>query len=93
MNAPHFFAPSYAEARAKFLAAAEAAGLAVQSHRHPLLGRDGEVLAMDVARDGAGRRAGAAHRQQRLPRRGGLLRLGRAERAAGRRRRSTRGRR
>jgi hypothetical protein len=60
-----FFAQSYAEARGKFMAAAEAAGLDVQSHRHPMLGRDGEVLAMDVARFGAGRRAGRAHRQQR----------------------------
>lgn len=48
-----FFAQSYAEARGKFLAAAEAAQLPVQSHRHPLLGHDGEVLAMDVARFGA----------------------------------------
>jgi Protein of unknown function (DUF2817) len=48
-----FFAQSYAEARAKFLAAADAAGLAVHSHTHPLLGRDGETLAMDVARFGA----------------------------------------
>jgi hypothetical protein len=48
-----FFAQSYGEARAKFLAAADAAGLAVVSHTHPLLGRDGETLAMDVARFGA----------------------------------------
>ena len=47
------FAQSYAEARAKFLAAADAAGLDVVSHAHPLLGRDGEALAMDVARFGA----------------------------------------
>jgi hypothetical protein len=46
------FAQSYAEARDKFLAAADAAGLDVQSHVHPLLGRDGETLAMDVARFG-----------------------------------------
>jgi hypothetical protein len=46
------FAQSYAEARAKFLAATESAGLDVQSHIHPLLGRDGETLAMDVVRDG-----------------------------------------
>ncbi len=52
MNASACFAPTYAQARAQFLAAAEAADLAVQSHRHPLLGRDGEVLAMDVARAG-----------------------------------------
>jgi len=53
MDAPAFFAQSYAEARAKFLAAADAAGLDVQSHLHPLLGRDGETLAMDVARFGS----------------------------------------
>ncbi len=47
------FSQSYAEARSKFLTAAEAAGLDVHSHPHPLLGRDGEPLAMDVARDGA----------------------------------------
>ena len=47
------FAESYAQARSKFLDAAGAAGLTVQSHRHPLPGRDGETLAMDVARDGA----------------------------------------
>lgn len=49
---PQFFAQSYAEARAGFLAAAEAAGLSVHSHAHPLLGREGEPLAMDVARAG-----------------------------------------
>ena len=53
LNPSEFFAQSYAEARLKFLAAADAAGLVVQSHRHPLLGRDGEALAMDVARHGA----------------------------------------
>lgn len=47
-----FFAQRYAEARAKFLAAAASAGLAVQSHPHPLPGHDGEALAMDVVRDG-----------------------------------------
>ncbi len=47
------FSQSYAEARAGFLAACEAARLPVQSHPHPLLGRDGEPLAMDVARLGA----------------------------------------
>ena len=46
------FAASYRAARAKFLATADAAGLAVQSHPHPLPGRDGEPLAMDVVRDG-----------------------------------------
>lgn len=47
-----FFAQSYAEARSKFTAAAEAAGLDVHAHVHPLVGRDGEALAMDVARFG-----------------------------------------
>ena len=46
------FSQSYAEARGKFMAAADAAGLDVQSHAHPLLGQDGEALAMDVVRDG-----------------------------------------
>ena len=46
------FSQTYAEARDKFLAAVEAAGLDVESHPHPLLGRDGERLAMDVVRDG-----------------------------------------
>jgi hypothetical protein len=46
------FAASYAEARQKFLQAAAAAGLAVESKVHPLPGRDGEALALDVARDG-----------------------------------------
>ena len=46
------FSQSYVEAREKFLAAAEAARLDVQSHAHPMLGRDGEPLAMDVVRDG-----------------------------------------
>lgn len=52
MSAERFFAQTYAEARAAFLADAEALGLDVQSHLHPLLGRDGEVLAMDVLREG-----------------------------------------
>jgi hypothetical protein len=46
------FSTRYAEARTKFLEAAATAGLQVQSHVHPLRGRDGETLAMDVARDG-----------------------------------------
>lgn len=47
------FSKSYAEAREKFLSAAADAKLAVQSHNHPLLGRDGEELALDVVREGA----------------------------------------
>ncbi len=52
MNASVHFAQTYREAREKFLAAAEAADLEVESHLHPLLGRDGETLAMDVVLDG-----------------------------------------
>ena len=47
------FSESYAEARQKFLNAANAAGLKVDSNIHPLKGRDGEELAMDVVLDGA----------------------------------------
>lgn len=46
------FAQTYAEARTKFLDAADAAGLDTHSHPHPMLGRDGELLALDVVRDG-----------------------------------------
>ena len=47
------FSTSYAQARQKFLSAAERAGLAVDSYLHPLQGRDGEDLAMDVVLDGS----------------------------------------
>ena len=53
MLVPKAFSASYLEARVKFLEAAATAGLQVESHAHPLKGRDGEDLAMDVARDGA----------------------------------------
>ena len=46
------FSPTYAVARKQFLEAAAAAGLPMESHTHPLAGREGEVLAMDVALDG-----------------------------------------
>ena len=47
------FARTYAEAREKFLAAAKARGIDVESHRLPeLAGAEGEVLASDVARLG-----------------------------------------
>ena len=46
------FSPTYAKARVKFLEAAAAAGLQVRSYEHPLKGREGEQLAMDVACDG-----------------------------------------
>ena len=57
MSTAHFFSQNYAEARAKFLAACEEQGLYVHSHVHPLRGRDGEQLAMDVALLGAERAA------------------------------------
>ena len=47
------FSDSYASARIKFLEGAAAAGMAITSHDHPLPGRDGETLAMDVALDGS----------------------------------------
>jgi hypothetical protein len=46
------FSQTYKEARNKFLAAADVAALDVHSHLHPMLGRDGEQLAMDVVFDG-----------------------------------------
>ena len=51
-GAARCFAQSYAEARDKFFAAARSRGLGVETHVHPLTGRDGEMLGMDVARDG-----------------------------------------
>jgi hypothetical protein len=53
MTAAAGFSQTYAEARGKFLAAAQAAGLAAESHVPPgVAGHDGEPLAMDVVRDG-----------------------------------------
>ncbi len=52
MSAAEHFSQSYAEARGKFLAAAAEAGLDVTPHWHPLLGREGERLALDVLRQG-----------------------------------------
>ena len=52
MRASTYFAHSYAEARRKFIDAATAAGQEPVAHPHPLLGRDGELLAMDIARFG-----------------------------------------
>ena len=46
------FAPSYVQARDLFLHAAHERGLAVDSRPHPLPGRDGEAMAMDVVWDG-----------------------------------------
>lgn len=47
-----YFSATYAEARARFLKAAEAAGASIQSETHPLKGPDGEALAIDIARMG-----------------------------------------
>ena len=52
MSFSQHFSQTYAEARAKFIAAAEALRLDVETQLHPMLGRDGEPLAMDVVRDG-----------------------------------------
>src|SRR6185369_1815723 len=46
------FSDSYVQARTRFLQSAREAGLEVESKPHPLKGRDGEELALDVARDG-----------------------------------------
>ena len=51
-DASAHFSQSYAQARGKFLAALDFAGLDVETHAHPMRGRDGELLAMDVALDG-----------------------------------------
>ncbi len=53
MPAAAHFAQSYEQARAKFLSAVQAAGLDVEPHAHPMRGRDGELLAMDVVLEGA----------------------------------------
>jgi hypothetical protein len=50
-DAPDPFSPTYAQARARFLHAAD--GLALESHVEPRPGVEGETLAMDVARLGA----------------------------------------
>jgi len=52
MSAARYFSQTYAEARDKFIAATHLRGLGVETHIHPRTGRDGEMLAMDVARDG-----------------------------------------
>ncbi|MCW7539038.1 M14 family metallopeptidase [Aquabacterium sp. A7-Y] len=52
LNLRDAYSQTYGEARHKFLQACEAAGLDVEHQIHPLLGRDGETLAMDVCRQG-----------------------------------------
>jgi len=58
ISIPSAFSASYAQARVKFLEAAATASTRIESVNHPLPGRDGEQLAMDVALDGA---AGSEH--------------------------------
>lgn len=53
MRVVESFSASYAQARVKFLEAAATASLPITSYPHPLPGRDGEALAMDVVLDGA----------------------------------------
>ena len=43
------FSSSYAQARTRFLQAAARVAVPVTSYDHPLAGRDGEALALDVA--------------------------------------------
>jgi hypothetical protein len=52
MTAAHF-SSSYRIARERFLAAAAAAGAAVQTHAHPLQGLEGETVATDTALAGS----------------------------------------
>lgn len=53
ISLPNAFSPSYAQARVKFLEAAATASARIESFNHPLAGKDGETLAMDLALDGA----------------------------------------
>ena len=52
MSVRSYFSDSYADARARFVAACAGAGLDIESHRHPLTGPDGGPLFVDVARIG-----------------------------------------
>ncbi len=52
MNPASFFSPDYTTARAKFRAAARAAGAEVVTYAHPLQGPEGEDLSTDVVRIG-----------------------------------------
>lgn len=49
MTGQGYFSATYAEARGRFLEACHAAGAAVESHRSPLPGPDGEPVYCDVA--------------------------------------------
>ncbi len=52
LETKHYFAPDYAAAREKFLAACRVCDLAVESWQHPLNGPDGAPLYTDVTRIG-----------------------------------------
>lgn len=52
MTELNFFSATYAEARERFVAAATRCDLDIESHPHPLIGPQGEALALDVVRDG-----------------------------------------
>lgn len=52
MTSPDCFSQSYAQARQKFLEACARLDLPVECFPHPLPGREGEQLAIDVARSG-----------------------------------------
>ena len=52
ISIPDAFASSYAKARVKFLEAAATASTQIESLTHPLPGREGEQLALDVVLDG-----------------------------------------
>ncbi len=54
LRVPDAFSANYRDARAKFLNGAATLGLEITEHRHPLLGSQGEDLALDVALDAAG---------------------------------------
>ena len=49
MNTESYFSHDYAEARAKFLKAAEACDAKITSYENPALGPNGEKLTTDVA--------------------------------------------
>jgi hypothetical protein len=49
MGVMEAFSMSYAAARVKFLEAAATADLQIESFNHPLTGKDGEVVALDMA--------------------------------------------
>ena len=54
VDIPGAFGTTYAEARAKFMRAAQARGLAVERHMHPhAVGAEGEALSIDVAQWGS----------------------------------------